>query len=242
MSTARENQYFATESNNMGKAIKIGLVDDKAVNRSSVTGKIKQFEDLDFCFTAVNGNDCLQQLKGLPLEKMPQVIFMDLEMPEMDGVQTISIARAVYPEIYFIVLTVFDDDDKIFEAIKAGAHGYLLKDESAITLHNAITNVIENGGAPMSAAIARKALEMLGRATLPAETKAAEPHLLDALLTEREKEILLHTINGLDAKRIAAVLDISVLTIRKHIANVYQKLHVNSKAQIINLAHKNNWV
>jgi DNA-binding NarL/FixJ family response regulator len=226
----------------MSKAIKIGLVDDKAVNRSSVTGKIKQFEDLDFCFTAVNGNDCLQQLKGLPLEKMPQVIFMDLEMPEMDGVQTISIARALYPEIYFIVLTVFDDDDKIFEAIKAGAHGYLLKDESAITLHNAITNVIENGGAPMSAAIARKALEMLGRATLPAETKAAEPHLLDALLTEREKEILLHTINGLDAKRIAAVLDISVLTIRKHIANVYQKLHVNSKAQIINLAHKNNWV
>jgi DNA-binding NarL/FixJ family response regulator len=226
----------------MGKAIKIGLVDDKAVNRSSVTGKIKQFEDLDFCFTAVNGNDCLQQLKGLPLEKMPQVIFMDLEMPEMDGVQTISIARAVYPDIYFIVLTVFDDDDKIFEAIKAGAHGYLLKDESAITLHNAITNVIENGGAPMSPAIARKALEMLGKATLPAETKAAEPHLLDALLTEREKEILLHTINGLDAKRIAAVLDISVLTIRKHIANVYQKLHVNSKAQIINLAHKNNWV
>lgn len=226
----------------MGKAIKIGLVDDKAVNRSSVTGKIKQFEDLDFCFTAVNGNDCLQQLKGLPFEKMPQVIFMDLEMPEMDGVQTISIARALYPGIYFIVLTVFDDDDKIFEAIKAGAHGYLLKDESAITLHNAITNVIENGGAPMSAAIARKALEILGRATLPAETKAAEPHLLDALLTEREKEILLHTINGLDAKRIAAVLDISVLTIRKHIANVYQKLHVNSKAQIINLAHKNNWV
>ena len=185
----------------MGKAIKIGLVDDKAVNRSSVTGKIKQFEDLDFCFTAVNGNDCLQQLKGLPFEKMPQVIFMDLEMPEMDGVQTISIARALYPGIYFIVLTVFDDDDKIFEAIKAGAHGYLLKDESAITLHNAITNVIENGGAPMSAAIARKTLEILGRATLPAETKAAEPHLLDALLTEREKEILLHTINGLDAKR-----------------------------------------
>jgi DNA-binding NarL/FixJ family response regulator len=226
----------------MAKAIKIGLVDDKAVNRSSITGKIKEFEDLNFCFTAVNGKDCLEQLKGLPLEKMPQVIFMDLEMPEMDGVQTISIARAVYPEIYFIVLTVFDDDDKIFEAIKAGAHGYLLKDESAITLHNAITNVIENGGAPMSAAIARKALEMLGRATLPAGTKAAEPHLLDALLTEREKEILLHTINGLDAKRIAAVLDISVLTIRKHIANVYQKLHVNSKAQIINLAHKNNWV
>ena len=226
----------------MNKAIKIGLVDDKAVNRSSITDKIKQFEDLEFCFIAVNGNDCLEQLKGLPVEKMPQVIFMDLEMPEMDGVQTIRIARALYPTIYFIVLTVFDDDDKIFEAIKAGAHGYLLKDESAITLHNAITNVLENGGAPMSAAIARKALDMLSKAQLQTETKTAEPNLLDALVTEREKEILLHTINGLDAKRIAATLDISVLTIRKHTANIYQKLHVNSKAQIINLAHKNNWV
>jgi DNA-binding NarL/FixJ family response regulator len=226
----------------MSKTVKIGLVDDKAVNRNSITDKIKQFEDLNFCFTAVNGNDCLEQLKGLPVEKMPQVIFMDLEMPEMDGVQTIQIARALYTHIYFIVLTVFDDDDKIFEAIKAGAHGYLLKDESAIALHNAITNVIENGGAPMSAAIARKALDMLSKAQLQNATITPEPNLLDALVTEREKEILLHTINGLDAKRIAVLLDLSVLTVRKHIANVYQKLHVNSKAQIISLAHKNNWV
>jgi DNA-binding NarL/FixJ family response regulator len=226
----------------MSKAVKIGLVDDKAVNRISVTDKIKQFEDLEFCFIAVNGNDCLRQLKGLPLDKMPQVIFMDLEMPEMDGVQTISIARALYPEIYFIVLTVFDDDDKIFEAIKAGANGYLLKDENAIALHNAITNVIENGGAPMSPAIARKALDMLSKAQLQNETKEPKTNFPDNLVTEREKEILLHTINGLDAKRIAATLDISVLTIRKHIAHIYQKLHVNSKAQIISLAHKNNWV
>ncbi len=226
----------------MSKAVKIGLVDDKAVNRSSVSDKIKQFEDLDFCFIAVNGNDCLEQLKGLPFEKMPQVVFMDLEMPEMDGVETISIARLLYPEIYFVVLTVFDDEDKIFEAIKAGAHGYLLKDESAIALHNAITNVVENGGAPMSAAIARKSFEMLGRAQMLTETKPENNHLFDTMLTEREREILLQTINGLDAKRIASMLDISVLTIRKHIANIYQKLHVNSKAQIISLAHKNNWV
>jgi DNA-binding NarL/FixJ family response regulator len=226
----------------MGNPVRIGLVDDKAVNRSSITDKLKQFEDLNLCFTAVNGHDCLEQLKGLPLEKIPQVIFMDLEMPEMDGVQTITIARALYSQIYFIVLTVFDDDDKIFEAIKAGAHGYLLKDESAITLHNAITNVLENGGAPMSAAIARKALELLSKAQLQTEKKTAEPYLLDALVTEREKEILLHTINGLDAKRIATILDISVLTIRKHIANIYQKLHVNSKAQIISMAHKKNWI
>jgi len=226
----------------MSKPVRIGIVDDKPVNRSSISGKIAQFEDMSICLVSVNGHDCLQQLKGLPHSKMPEVIFMDLEMPEMDGVQTISLARALYPGIFFIVLTVFDDDDKIFEAIKAGAHGYLLKDESAITLHNAITNVLESGGAPMSPAIARKAFEMLGKAQLQTESKIAEPHLLDVLLTEREKEILLQTINGLDAKRIASMLDISVLTIRKHISNIYQKLHVNSKAQVISLAHRNNWV
>lgn len=226
----------------MAKALRIGIVDDKLVNRSSIADKIKQFDDLSICFMAVNGNDCLEQLKGLPPDKMPQVIFMDLEMPEMDGVQTISLARALHPDIFFIVLTVFDDDDKIFEAIKAGAHGYLLKDENAATLHSAIANVVESGGAPMSPAIARKAFEMLGKAQLQTSHKVSGPHLLDVLLTEREKEILLQTINGHDAKRIASLLDISVLTIRKHIANIYQKLHVNSKAQVISLAHKNNWV
>lgn len=225
----------------MSNPVRIGLTDDKPVNISSIADKIRQFEDLNLCFIAENGHDCLEQLKGLPPDKVPQVIFMDLEMPELDGVQTISIARALYPEIFFIVLTVFDDEDKIFEAIKAGAHGYLLKDESAIVLHNAITNVLETGGAPMSAAIARKAFEMLGKSELHPSAKT-ETNFFDSLLTEREKEILLHTINGYDAKRIASILDISVLTIRKHIANIYQKLHVNSKAQIISLAHKNKWV
>lgn len=226
----------------MTKQWRIGLVDDKAVNRTNIADKIQQFDDLEHCFTAINGNDCLQQLKGLPEAKMPDLIFMDLEMPELDGVQTIRIARSLYPAIYFIVLTVFDNEDKIFEAIKAGAHGYLLKDESAAELHHAIVNVLESGGAPMSAAIARKALQLLGRSEIPTASKAEENDPLTSLLTDREKEILHHTINGYDAKRIASVLDISVLTIRKHIANIYQKLHVNSKAQIISLAHKNNWV
>ncbi|MES1222929.1 MAG: hypothetical protein ABUT20_45980, partial [Bacteroidota bacterium] len=85
----------------MNKPVKIGLTDDKAINRSSIANKIKQFPDLDLCFLAVNGNDCLRQLKGLPQDKMPKLIFMDLEMPELDGVQTIGMARTMYPEIYF---------------------------------------------------------------------------------------------------------------------------------------------
>jgi DNA-binding NarL/FixJ family response regulator len=222
--------------------IKIGLVDDKQINRTNVSYKIKQFDDLELSVIAENGNDFLEKLKGLLYDKLPKVVFMDLEMPEMDGVQTISLARALYPEIFFIVLTVFDDEDKIFDAIKAGAHGYLLKDETAIILRNAITNVLDSGGAPMSAGIARKAFEMLSKSHKSAEKPDQSQSILDTLLTDREKEILLNTIKGYDAKKIAIILEISPLTIRKHIANIYQKLHVNSKAQIISLGHRNNWV
>ncbi|MBS1759839.1 MAG: response regulator transcription factor [Bacteroidetes bacterium] len=225
----------------MSKILRIGLVDDKLVNRTSIVNKLKPYKDIDLCFIAINGSDCLDQLKGLPPDKLPHVIFMDLEMPIMDGVQTIQLARTLYPDIFYIVLTVFDDDDKIFEAIKAGAHGYLLKEESAVNLYDAIINAIDNNGAPMSAAIARKTLSLLSRANITGNKKT-DTSFLDSLLTDREKEILTHTINGADAKRIASILELSVLTIRKHISNIYNKLHVNSKAQVINLAHKNNWV
>jgi DNA-binding NarL/FixJ family response regulator len=222
--------------------IKVGLVDDKRLNRINVSYKIKQFDDLELSVLAENGNDFLEKLKGLPYDKLPKVVFMDLEMPEMDGIMAIRLARGLYPEIFFIVLTVYDDEDKIFEAIKAGAHGYLLKDETAVILRNAITSVLDSGGAPMSAGIARKAFDMLSKVQKSAE-KAEQSHaILDTLLTEREKEILLNTIKGYDAKKIATILEISPLTIRKHIANIYQKLHVNSKAQIISLGHRNNWV
>lgn len=222
----------------MNTRIRTGLVDDKAINRNTIGNKIKQFDDLDFCFSAVNGKDCLDQLNGLPLAKMPQVIFMDIEMPEMDGIQAISLAKPLYPDLFFIVLTIFDDDDKIFEAIKAGASGYLLKDENAGALYNAITNVMVYGGAPMSAAIARKAMDLLSKASLPEVSRQKDSDAITSVLSEREKEILQHTITGYDAKRIAEITGISVLTVRKHIANIYQKLHVNSKAQAMRIAYK----
>jgi DNA-binding NarL/FixJ family response regulator len=217
--------------------LRIGITDDKAINRANIAQKIKQFSDLDLCFTAVNGNDCLEQLKGLPLDKMPHVIFMDIEMPEMDGIQTINIARSLYPQIFFIVLTIFDDDDKIFEAIRAGAHGYMLKDENAAALHSAILNVIENDGAPMSPAIARKTLQLLSQASVNIPEKTSSYENISSLLSEREKEILQHTVTGHDAKRIAEITGISVLTVRKHISNIYQKLHINSKAQAMRIVY-----
>jgi DNA-binding NarL/FixJ family response regulator len=221
-------------------SFKIALAEDNLVNRNTFMQKIKVSGNLQLIFSANNGNDCLEQLKGLPHHLLPQVIFMDLEMPEMDGIETIRIAKAIYPSIHYIVLTVFDDDEKIFEAIKAGASGYLLKHEPALVLEEAIVNVLETGGAPMSPAIARKTLQLLSRT---AEAGAAATiNAMPSSITEREQEILQHMITGWDAKRIASELSLSVLTVRKHIANIYDKLHVNSRAQIITLAHKNKWV
>lgn len=219
-------------------SFKIALAEDNAVNRNTFRQKCRQLNDFDLLFIAQNGHQCLEALKGLPDAKLPDIIFMDLEMPEMNGIEAISIAKAVYPQIHFIVLTVFDDDDKIFEAIRAGASGYLMKHEPAVVLHEAVINVFDEGGAPMSPAIARKALNLLSNTIKP---DADEHGNLPSAITEREKEILQYTVNGWDAKRIAGSLNISTLTVRKHIANIYEKLHVQSKAQVIQMAHKNKW-
>ncbi|MEO8116606.1 MAG: response regulator transcription factor, partial [Bacteroidota bacterium] len=182
---------------------------------------------------------CLQELEGLPAQNLPQIIFMDIEMPVLNGIQTIATGKVLYPQIHFIILSSFDDDDKIFEAIKAGAEGYLLKHESAATLKDAVTNVLEFSGAPLSPGIARKTLQLLSKTSSIKDTKkiSAPPEIL----SQREIEILQYTVNGLDAKRIGDILNISVHTVRKHISNIYEKLHVQSKAQIIKLAHNHKW-
>lgn len=220
--------------------ISIAVAEDNQVNRNTFMQKIKGYPELKLIFTAENGHQCLEELKRLPHQLLPQVIFMDLEMPELEGIETTRIVKSLYPQIHIIVLTVFDDDDKIFEAIQVGASGYLLKHEPAAVLRDAITNVLEIGGAPMSPAIARKTLKLLSQSTA---SNHIEPTLsITQSITEREKEILQHMVNGWDAKRTATQLNLSVLTVRKHIANIYQKLHVTSKAQVISLAHKNKWV
>jgi len=217
----------------------IALTEDNSINRNTFLQKMNLLGNMQLAFVAANGNECLEQLKGMPLAKLPQVIFMDLEMPQMDGIETIRLAKSLHPQIHFIVLTVFDDDEKIFEAIKSGASGYLLKHEPAGVLQEAIMNVLEYGGAPMSPAIARKALQLMSRSSIDASISKKNP--LPEMITTREEEILRHMVNGWDAKRIASELDISVLTVRKHIANVYEKLHVQSKAEIISMAHQNKW-
>jgi DNA-binding NarL/FixJ family response regulator len=218
---------------------RIALAEDNNVSRKSFMQKAQMIPEWEIVFTSVNGNDCMEKLSELDEDKLPQIVFMDIEMPGVNGCQTIAMAKALYPQVSFIALTVFDDDDKIFEAIKAGACGYLLKHEEHTVLKEAVMNVLEFGGAPMSPAIARKALQLLSKTP---EIEKQESVLLPDNITSREKEILQYTVSGWDAKRIAAKLFISVLTVRKHISNIYEKLHVQSKAEIINMAHKNHWI
>jgi len=220
---------------------RIALTEDNAVNRNTFMQKLSLSGKLRLIFSAANGNECLEKLKGLFHTEMPQVVFMDLKMPGMDGIETIRIAKSLYPQIHFIVLTIFDDDSKIFDAIKAGASGYLLKHEPASVLEESVIDILETGGAPMSPAIARKALQLLSRST-NSENGATTENEIPENITQREKEILQNMISGWDAKRIAAELNISTLTVRKHIANIYEKLHVNSRAQIIMLATKHKWL
>ena len=218
---------------------RIAIVDDKQINRTTVREKITAYKEIELVMEAKNGHDFLEQLKRLSKEQLPQVVLMDLEMPIMDGIQTISQATAVYHDIKFIVLTVFEDDEKIFEAVKAGAGGYLLKDDSAVNIIDAITNVVEYNGIPMSPSIARRTMELLRHTPTPVAT---EKTVTESILTDREMEILKEMVTGKNYKAIGEKLFISPLTVRKHTANIYEKLHVNSRAQIINLAHKNKWI
>ena len=217
----------------------VALTEDNSINRNTFLQKIKVLGNMQVAFVAANGHECLEELKGMPAAKLPQVIFMDLEMPHMNGIETIRLAKSLYPSVHFVVLTVFDDDEKIFEAIKSGASGYLLKHEPAGVLQEAVMNVLEYGGAPMSPAIARKALHLMSRSSL--EDTVVAKNELPEMITTREEEILRQMVSGWDAKRIASVLDISVLTVRKHIANIYEKLHVQSKAEVISMAHQQKW-
>ncbi len=215
----------------------IALVEDNPVNRKDFIDKLQLFKDIHIICICNSGEEFVSKTKNLPIDKLPDVVFMDLKMDKLSGPETIRISKLNEYKMKFIAYTVFDDDSHIFDAIKAGAVGYLLKHESGQKIYDCIIETMENGGSGISPSIARKALEML----VNAKKEVVSDSIIEKNLTQKEKQILELLIKGLDAKRIAETLDSSPLTVRKHIANVYRKLHVNSKAQVISLATKEKW-
>ncbi len=224
----------------MTAEIKVGIVDDQPVNRATIKQKLMPYENLSLVVEAKHGEDFFDKLERLTAEELPQVVLMDLEMPVLDGITTISTASIKYPDIKFIVLTIFEDNDKIFEAIKAGASGYLLKEDIAVNIVEAIINVTEFDGIPMSPAIARRAMKLLSAGQKPKIQEHEDPSAYQ--LTDREMQILKEIVVGNSPNAIAEKLFISPNTVRTHVNNIYKKLHLNSRSQIINLAYKNKWI
>lgn len=222
--------------------MRIAIVDDKAYLRQSLRDKlITPAGDITVVFEAADGTDFLQRMKTA--REKPDVVLMDIEMREMGGIETVRVAASLYPAIKFLMLTVFDDDDKIFNAIKAGAHGYLLKEETAEIIRSAITEVYQEEGAPMSPGIARKAWKWLtslsGR---PLQESGLAEASGESLLSEREKEILRCCMEGKEYVQIAEILYLSRHTVRQHMKNIYKKLHVSSKVEALQISLKNKWI
>ncbi|TBN00931.1 response regulator transcription factor [Hyunsoonleella flava] len=214
--------------------IKTAIVDDNSFLISAVKEKLSFFEGVSVKFTAINGSELLELLNE---NHNLDVILMDIEMPVLNGIEATEIVKQKYPHIKIIMLTVFDNDENIFNAIKAGADGYLLKEVNPEDLHNGIVETL-NGGAAMNPSIALKTLKLLRNPIQIQNEKEKE----DITLTTRETEVLEQLSKGLSYNSIADNLILSTGTIRKHIENIYKKLQVHNKLEAVQKAKKNNLI
>lgn len=199
----------------------VGIVEDNIKIRNIIQRYLDMQEELS-CPVAVDSVE--EMLEYLEEHQRPDVILMDIQLPGMSGIKGISLIKEKYSEIDIIMLTVYHDSHKIFNALRAGASGYLLKHTSLPEIKESIIKLLD-GGAPMSPQIARKVINHFQE---NATKKSKESDL-----TPREHDIVNGLVDGLSYKMIADRYDISIDTVRAHIRNIYKKLHVNSKAEVI---------
>lgn len=208
----------------------IGIIDDNMAIGRQLIQKLSLAEEINVMFIADRGRKAIEWLQQH--DEKPELLLMDIEMPDMDGIETTFRIRQLYPEIKILMLTVFESEDKIFNAIKAGATGYLLKDEKLERMLVAFDEIME-GGIPMSAIIASKSLQMMLKGYKP-EMKTSFIQGSDEQLTKREIEILEHLARGSRNQDIADALFISRSTVKKHIENIYLKLQLKSRVELVN--------
>ncbi|MCE3259496.1 MAG: ligand-binding protein [Bacteroidetes bacterium] len=210
--------------------IKIAVVDDIKTVRSTIVNKIRLSPDLTVVKEFSNGKEVLHAM----MQNMEvDVIIMDIEMPEMDGIEATEKILAKYPNTKILMCTVFDDETNLFKAICAGAKGYLLKDEKPEKIHRAIFETME-GGSAMSASIAVKSLNLIKSAQIKNKPETTA----DSNLTKREIEMLELIATGMSYEQVADNAGISYGTVRKHLENIYKKLNVHSKLEAVNKAQK----
>lgn len=204
--------------------LRIAIFDDNKNIRESITLLL----NTEASFTVVGSFshvlDCVDDVKSCN----PDVVLMDIEMPAMTGIEAVTAIKKDLPHVQILMQTVFEDDDRVFDSICAGASGYILKNHLNTKLIDAIKE-LQFGGSPMSPSVARKVLnKMQSVASVIKPEEAPDYHL-----TAREKEVLSCLVNGLSYKMIASDLHISYETVRSHVKKIYEKLHVASLTEVV---------
>lgn len=204
--------------------IKICIVEDDALILKSLQQVLNNAEGFTVTGTFFSAEAALENLK----DHQPDVLLLDIDLPGISGIEAISKIKKLQPELNIVMLTVHEESQLVFSALRKGAVGYLVKGSTSKFLLQGIQEVFE-GGAPMSPSIARQVI-----ASFTPQTKSA--------LTERELEVLQKLSNGTNNKQIAEDLFVSPNTIKAHIKNIYKKLHVNSRAEAVSKAIKKGWI
>jgi len=200
--------------------IKVSIYEDNEALRESLSFLVMGTESLEFLGSYPDCSTVIENCTTLT----PDVILMDIDMPGMNGIEATSLVKSRFPEINIMILTIFENEDKVFDALCAGATGYLLKKSSAVQIIEAILE-LHAGGSPMTGEIARKVMAYFSHTPAAKENEYA--------LSSREMDILKCIVNGDSYKMIADACCISIGTVRFHINNIYRKLHVNSKSEVV---------
>jgi DNA-binding NarL/FixJ family response regulator len=208
--------------------IRIAIFEDNQKFRESLEFIIVSTQDMELCGSFEDTNRLLQRVEAL----QPDVVLMDINIPVLNGIEAAALIKEKFPDIHVCMQTVFDEDDKVFASLCAGASGYILKNSPPDKVLQAIREVAE-GGAFFTPSIAKKILHNFQQQPQQAEY---------IQLTEKEKEILKLLVEGLSYKMIADRTGLSVHTIHTHIRHIYEKLHVNSKSEAVSKALKNKLV
>jgi len=200
--------------------ISIAIVEDDPVLRSAFAEIISTHSDWELRGSFASAEDALEVLPANP----PRVIIMDIQLPGMSGIECVARLKEACPEIQVMMVTVYDNNDRIFDALAAGASGYLLKEDAPERLLESLNDLVD-GGSPMSSAIARKVVQHFQKTT-PSKNKAHN-------LTPRETEILEQLVKGSLYKEIASDLGIGIETVRTHLHHIYSKLHVRTRTEAV---------
>lgn len=201
--------------------IKVAVVEDDEGIRSSLAELVRRDPDLQLCGTYANGESAV---KEIPTTR-PNVVLMDINLPGMNGVECVRQLKDGVPSVQFLMLTVYEDNDSLFNSLRAGASGYLLKRTASTRLLEAIRDVY-NGGSPMTPQLARRVVQFFSQ---PQAKEQSDP----ARLTSGEKDFLDQLAKGYAYKEIADRLNISIDTVRSYVRTVYEKLHVHSRTEAV---------